>query len=231
MKSAVRFSQPGSDIKGSWLLPPITEQERASCLASPRPAGSAAIPRARARGQKPPDRAQMPKSSSSCWSQARFAGSLPHSHVGFHLGLLEQSEISVDKDLPTDVLLNQTTHQFQGNQTATETRGSLAQMKKIATFSHGGEKDCFCCSDPVCSGPSWDMAQMYSKDRIFMSTIISTAKSQTRTKLAMALERHQSPLGKWDGLFLLPCHISRQTQLFQICSGSTSFLILLESAL
>lgn len=37
--------------------------------------------------------------------------------MGFHLVLLEQSEISVDKHLPTYTLLNQTTHQFRGNQT------------------------------------------------------------------------------------------------------------------
>lgn len=67
----------------------------------------------------------MPKSSSCCWSQARFAGSLPHSSAGFHLGLLEQSEISVDKDIPTDVLQNQTTHQSQGSQTATSTGEAL----------------------------------------------------------------------------------------------------------
>jgi len=64
--------------------------------------------------------------------------------VGFRLGLLELSEISVDKDLPTDVLPNQTAHQFQGNQAATNTGGSLAKVKKTVTFSHGGGKDCFC---------------------------------------------------------------------------------------
>lgn len=37
--------------------------------------------------------------------------------MGFHLVLLGQSEISVDKHLPTYTLLNQTTHQFRGNQT------------------------------------------------------------------------------------------------------------------
>lgn len=88
--------------------------------------------------------------------------------MGFHLVLLEQSEISVDKHLPTYTLLNQTTHQFWGNQTGGN-RGSLARVKKIATFSYGGEKDCFCYSDPVCPGPSWDMVPTYSKDRVFMS--------------------------------------------------------------
>lgn len=60
LKSDIRFSQPSSDIKGSWLLPPITE--RAGLLpAFPKAGGSAALPRAHAHGQKPPDEAEMPK--------------------------------------------------------------------------------------------------------------------------------------------------------------------------
>lgn len=160
MKSAVRFSQPSSDIKGSWLLPPITERELAGCLASPRPVSSAAIPRARSHGQKSPDGAQMlPKSSSSYHSQAHFAGSSPRSYVGFHFGLLEPSEISVDKDLPTNVLLNQRTHQSQGKQTATRTGRSLAKGQKIVTFSQGSGRDCFCYSNPVCPGSIHCMAR------------------------------------------------------------------------
>ena len=133
----------------------------------------------------------MPKPSSSCRSQARFAGSLPRSYVGFHLGLLEPSEISVDKDLPTDVLPNQITRQPQGNQTATKTGGSLAKVKKIATFSHGGGKSCFCHSNPVCPGPSWDMAPMHSKDRVFMSK----THSSTERLLQLFCTKNHSIIG------------------------------------
>lgn len=41
MKSAISFSQSGSDIKGSWLHPPVREQEPAGF---PKAASSSAIP-------------------------------------------------------------------------------------------------------------------------------------------------------------------------------------------
>lgn len=111
----------------------------------------------------------MPKSSSSCQSQAQFGRSLPHSDVGFHLGLLEPSEISVDKDLHKAVLLKQTTGQSEGNQTALKTGGSLAKVKKTAPFSPGGGKDCFGYSNPACPGLLWNRAPMHGKHRVFIS--------------------------------------------------------------
>lgn len=118
----------------------------------------------------------MPKSSSSCQTQARSAGSLPCSYEGFHLGLSKPSEISVDKDLPADVLPSQTTRQSQRKETATNTEGSLAKVKKIATFSHSGGKDCFRHSNPACPGPSWDMPPMYDKDKVFTSKTHSSTE-------------------------------------------------------
>lgn len=97
--------------------------------------------------------------------------------MGFHLGLLEQREISVDKDLPTDMLQNQTT---QGNQAATKTGGSLAKVRKVATFSHSGGKDCFCYSNPVCPEPWWDVAATHSKDKVFMSKTHSSTERLLR---------------------------------------------------
>lgn len=123
LKSTIRFSQPSSDIKGSRVLPPITERASPCCLpAFPRAGGSAALPRAHLTARNLLTKQKCPNPSSCRWSRARFAGSSPGCHVDFTSGCGSPARSRWMRISP---LMCCGACQSQENQTATKKRGRL----------------------------------------------------------------------------------------------------------